>query len=118
MTGSRFSKMLPALEKSKEGALKMLQTLKPESNAFSPTKALVDFSFSGIECVNQFLNQLTALGKELDSSLKNRSLVSESYWQTLAKSEVNQAKITETAESIRDILEAFHRSGGRLRKLL
>jgi hypothetical protein len=118
MTGNKFSKMMPALEKSRDGALKMLQTLKPESKAFFPTKELVDFSTNGIECVNRFLNQIIELIKRLDGSIKNCDLLSTSYRQTLAESEVNLEKIAELVESIKIITEAFRRSGDRLREIL
>ncbi len=117
-TRRQFSNMLPALEKSKEGALKMLQTLKPESKAFSPTQELVEFSHNGIECVNQFISQLNELAGELDGAIAGYSKKSDDYWQILTTSEENRAKNAELAASIKGITEAFHESGDRLRKLL
>ena len=117
-TRSRFSNMLPALEESKEGALNMLQALKPESNAFAPTQGLVDFSSNGIECVERFISQLTELREELDSALESNSRAYDSYWQTLATSEANQAKLSALVGSMKNVAEALHQSGDRLQRLL
>lgn len=116
-TGNQFSSMIPALEKSRDGALKMLQSLKPESNAFAPTKALADFASNAIDSIDAFLDELVALRRGFVGSLDNYDQISESYWRTLAESEVNLSRITELEETLQTVSEGIRQYGESLRSI-
>ncbi|MBN2717713.1 MAG: hypothetical protein JXX14_17820 [Deltaproteobacteria bacterium] len=116
--GKEFAKMLPALENSKEGALGMLQTLRTESQAYAPTKALVDFSVNGIDCIKRFLKNHVDLRNDLQNALKNYDLFSTDYKKAIAENETNLQEIAELVSAIKRVTESFNSAGNQLRSIV
>jgi len=109
-----YAERLPALEKSRDSASSMLETLVPDSNMYTPTKDLVDFSTIAVEKIFDFFVQKTTLKKDYEKALESYDILSETFKNSKARSDANLKKVNTLAETIHNFTDEFQQLGNSI----